>query len=373
MRRSRGRGVQVGRLADFDRRLAAGATTLRGWRVRGVDLSARAAALDEAPGGRGDSSSAAASPPATPSGSRRAARSWSPACPSRRWTSTASTSTARRSCTTRRRYAEPLDARAYAWSQASHDRDDSLARALHDHAIDEALDALGRAAAHLVGVMGGHAARARVGRATPTPPGWGMALGAGHVVATGGGPGAMEAANLGGYLSGLADPPAALDAALAAAGAGAVVPAVGRRLGAGRLRRCGRCCPAAPTRSGIPTWHYGHEPPNVFATVIAKYFRNAQPRGDPARGLRRRHRLPARAPAAPSRRSSRTPARTTTPTSRRSRRWCWSAATYWTEDLPAWPLLRSLARGRPMEPHVHLVDDVDEAAALFEGQPSGTR
>ena len=26
---------------------------------------------------------------------------------------------------------------------------------------------------------------------------------------------------------------------------------------------------------GIPTWHYGHEPPNAFATAIAKYFRNA--------------------------------------------------------------------------------------------------
>ena len=32
-----------------------------------------------------------------------------------------------------------------------------------------------------------------------------------------------------------------------------------------------------PTDSlGIPTWHYGHEPPNLFATAIAKYFRNAQ-------------------------------------------------------------------------------------------------
>ena len=38
---------------------------------------------------------------------------------------------------------------------------------------------------------------------------------------------------------------------------------------------------------------------------------------------------------------------------------------YWTEELPAWPLLRTLAHGRPMEAHVHLVDDVDEAAALF--------
>ena len=37
---------------------------------------------------------------------------------------------------------------------------------------------------------------------------------------------------------------------------------------------------------------------------------------------------------------------------------------YWTETIPAWPLLQSLARGRPMEPHVHLVDSVGDAAGL---------
>ena len=37
---------------------------------------------------------------------------------------------------------------------------------------------------------------------------------------------------------------------------------------------------------------------------------------------------------------------------------------HWTEELPVWPLLQALARGRAMESHVHLVDTVDEAAAL---------
>jgi hypothetical protein len=31
----------------------------------------------------------------------------------------------------------------------------------------------------------------------------------------------------------------------------------------------------ASTSLGIPTWFYGHEPPNVFATHIAKYFENS--------------------------------------------------------------------------------------------------
>ena len=43
---------------------------------------------------------------------------------------------------------------------------------------------------------------------------------------------------------------------------------------------------------------------------------------------------------------------------------------YWTETLPAWPLLRSLARGRPMEDRVHLVDHVDEAVDTPRLTPS---
>ena len=37
---------------------------------------------------------------------------------------------------------------------------------------------------------------------------------------------------------------------------------------------------------------------------------------------------------------------------------------YWTETLPAWPLLQALSRGRAMEEHVHLVDSVAEATSL---------
>ena len=39
--------------------------------------------------------------------------------------------------------------------------------------------------------------------------------------------------------------------------------------------------------------------------------------------------------------------------------------TYWTDTYPAWPLLESLARGRAMQDHVHLVDTVDEARAVI--------
>ena len=54
----------------------------------------------------------------------------------------------------------------------------------------------------IVGVMGGHALERGSRRRTPTPPGSGTGWAATARVATGGGPGAMEAANLGAFLAG---------------------------------------------------------------------------------------------------------------------------------------------------------------------------
>ena len=34
---------------------------------------------------------------------------------------------------------------------------------------------------------------------------------------------------------------------------------------------------------------------------------------------------------------------------------------YWTEELPAWPLLRALAERSGMSDRLHLVDTVEEA------------
>ena len=40
---------------------------------------------------------------------------------------------------------------------------------------------------------------------------------------------------------------------------------------------------------------------------------------------------------------------------------------HWTEDVPAWPLLEKLARGRAMEEHVHLVDSVEKQEEAVVG------
>lgn len=101
----------------------------------------------------------------------------------------------------------------------------------------------------------------------------------GYLLVSGGGPGAMEATNLGAFFA--SRPVGALRAAVRTLescprlvhgeSAAWLLPAMAVR------RRYPLGADDEPTcRSvGIPTWSYGHEPPNPFATHIAKYFENS--------------------------------------------------------------------------------------------------
>ena len=169
------------------------------------------------------------------------------------------------------------DAVIYAWARSAEATalSGQLATTLHDHAIG---DALNDAVADLdprsvVGLMGGHGllrtdpayrAAAQLGASVAA---------AGRTVLTGGGPGAMEAGNLGAYLSAWPD---ALDDALAILGTvPAYRPDVDAWVSTAYAVRERWPAAAAGFSLAIPTWFYGHEPTNLFATGIAKYFANA--------------------------------------------------------------------------------------------------
>jgi len=153
---------------------------------------------------------------------------------------------------------------------------EALAQRLHDYAIDVALSEFlctEGEARRVVGIMGSAVTRrddrwfraaAELGR---------LAARAGYLVASGGGPGIMEAANLGAFLAPHDD--RALDDAIADL---AQAPSYesGQRdayaEAAAAVRE--RYLPGGESLA-IPTWFYPGEPVGQFASHIAKYFANS--------------------------------------------------------------------------------------------------
>ena len=362
VRRTHGRIVDITTLPDLDARLARGARSLEGWRIVGVDLTERGSVLLSR-----SVASALFLGCTFADGDEDAVRRRGgvvlPDLAASPVDTYRTTLYAPRDLYDTPRYGASLDARAYAWSQRRAERgaasqEEALARALHDHAIDQAL-AVWIAGRRILGVMGGHALeRGSAGYADAAR--LGQAVGSAVTVATGGGPGAMEAANLGALLS--ASGSETLDAALEVlATVPSFTPDVGAWADAAFTVVDGVTDPVESL--GIPTWHYGHEPPNPFATAIAKYFRNATREAVllevctagivflPGAGGTVQEIFQDACENYYADESSIAPM-------------VLVGREHWTDTVPAWPLLETLARGRAMEQHVHLVDTVPEAADL---------
>lgn len=262
-----------------------------------------------------------------------------------------------------------------------------MMEALHDNSILEAMLEFLTHHPKIAAIMGGHDEP----RGSPTyrqVAAISRKLSAkGYLMASGGGPGAMEATHLGALCSGasqlevgqiithLARRAAKLPDSLAVI-SNRGVP--NRRLVAqlhawvvpayellGEMVKTGR------PSLGVPTWYYGHEPLTPLATRIAKYFQNSV-REDVLLALATNGIIFTRGKAGTLQEVFQSA----------NKNYYLSGADpfapmvffdkgYWTRKLPVYRLLRNLfvnnGRGENFRKHVLFTDDVDEAVSFIAG------
>lgn len=150
---------------------------------------------------------------------------------------------------------------------------ESMARALHDHGINSALDEFFKKHDNrrCIGIMGGHAVLRTDEMFRKVVLLCKRLTEEGFIMLSGGGPGAMEATHLGAWMAGRTVEE--VDDALSM-----LLPSPSFR-DKGWLSSAFSVRSKYPQRSyvslGIPTWLYGHEPSTPFATHIAKFFENS--------------------------------------------------------------------------------------------------
>jgi predicted Rossmann-fold nucleotide-binding protein len=212
--------------------------------------------------------------------------------------------------------------------------------------------------------MGGHSMRrsdpqyavvAELGR-TMTREGW-------HV-ATGGGPGAMEAANLGAWLAD--HPDSVLPEAIALLCAEVDFHRPDEYLAAGRdvLEQF----PNGASSLAVPTWFYGHEPTNQFATHVAKYFANSI-REDGLLAVATRGVVFSPGAAGTLQEVFQDATQNHYAVFGTVSPMVFLGSEFWCSELPAEPLLRRLAGDRPYAVLIGTADSAAEAMEFLRSHP----
>lgn len=150
---------------------------------------------------------------------------------------------------------------------------EAMSRSIHDTKINNAMNEFlsGYDSKHVVGIMGGHATKRNEDSYRQTVMIAKALTEKGYLIISGGGPGAMEASHLGAWMAGRTE--AEVDSALEIL---SIAPSFRDSAWLATAFEVLEAFPQTEYKSlSIPTWLYGHEPPTVFATHIAKMFSNS--------------------------------------------------------------------------------------------------
>ncbi|MBR6211508.1 MAG: hypothetical protein IKQ64_00520 [Bacteroidales bacterium] len=260
-------------------------------------------------------------------------------------------------------FATCFDSRVYMnyTEQGRHCDDirETLGRSLHDRAIGDAMyDFLSRFdEKQVVAVMGGHALL-RTDEAFRDVALISKSLTEkGKIMASGGGPGAMEATHFGAWMAGR-DRQEFDDALEMLSGAPSFRDP-------GWLRLAFEVRKKYPQRNyrslGIPTWFYGHEPATPFATDIAKFFFNSV-REDTLLSIAKGGIIYSPGSAGTFQEIFQDAAQNHYETFGYASPMVFLGVDYYTREVPIYPLLEDLlARGKYKGLILSITDDKDEA------------
>lgn len=254
----------------------------------------------------------------------------------------------------------------------------SMMQALHDNSISQSLYTF-LAGRKCVAVMGGH----KLGRATEDYAKVVRLSAAltksGFLVASGGGPGAMEATHLGASASGQSASfiesaieaiavtrslPDDVDQIVAEDGSPDVEIAKATHAWFAPAARIMQQIPEPGVSLAVPTWHYGHEPSTPLATHIAKYFQNSI-REDGLLAIAHEGVVYAPGKAGTIQEIFQDAAQNYYRSFGRFSPMVFLDRSYWLERFPVDSVLRALFRKEDYEQHVLFTDEVEEAHAFL--------
>lgn len=241
---------------------------------------------------------------------------------------------------------------------------ETLARAIHDHSMSDAMGdlLLQYPENKVVAVMGGHALKR-------TDPAYRKVAfisktltEKGCLMVSGGGPGAMEATHFGAWMAGRKKEE--VDDALNLLYKAPSFRDESWLRSAFKVRRH---YPQTTYRSlGIPTWFYGHEPATPFATDIAKYFDNSI-REDGIIKIARGGIIYSPGSAGTMQEIFQDAAKNHYMTFGYSAPMIFLGTDYYTKEMPAYPLLSDMVeRGRYKNLRLSITDCAEEVISIIE-------